>query len=767
MKNRSIINFILILAAGTIISAGGCGFKSGPGSPLGLMCELLRQPERAIITDPQPEFSWIINDPRRGAIQTAFQLLVASDLKILDADRGDLWDSGKQSSKQSVNVNYKGRDLSPDQTYWWKVRTWDQQNKPGPFSLPQKIHTGRLENLPLKSNWVQTSDGNWLLENRQRPDYREIEPQNIITLTDKDYFVDFGKAAFGTLKITLQAIREGDSVTIYLGEKKTADNRVYKDMGYARIGLMKCVLGLKEGTHTYTIDLPRNIPRSPNRQVLAPHMPEVTPFRYAEIVNSPSEISKNDIRQVALFYYYDASASEFESSDSNLNAVWDLCQYTLQAAPFLAVYCDGNRERMPYEADAYIQQLGHYAIDREFSIARYTTQFLIFNPSWPTEWHMHSVFMAWMDYLHTGNPELLEKYYTDLKAKSLIALARSDGLISTVSGSTPPGFFKSIHYTGNSFQDIVDWPAGTPRGEKQAGNHGPTPEGERDGYVFTPVNTVVNAFHYRSLVLIGRIANVLGRVQEAERFFKRAEMVKIAFNKQFLNRTTGIYVDGIGTEHSSLHANMFPLAFGLVPDNNLSRVVAFIKSRGMACSVYGAQYLLEALFAAGETEYALQLMTSESKRSWMNMIRAGSTMTTEAWDEYFKPNLTWNHAWGSAPANIIARKLMGIEPLKPAYRTIRVKPQLGNLRYAHIKKPTIRGMVEVTWQRDEDDFILIVHIPANTEAEIWIPSAPQSVIAESGTDIYQAKDIEIVDKKDKYTICRTGAGEYHFTGKMF
>ncbi|TFG96492.1 MAG: alpha-L-rhamnosidase, partial [Calditrichales bacterium] len=295
----------------------------------------------------------------------------------------------------------------------------------------------------------------------------------------------------------------------------------------------------------------------------------------------------------------------------------------------------------------------------------------------------------------------------------------------------------------------------------------PTPEGERDGYVFTPVNTVVNAFHYRSLVLIGRIANVLGRVQEAERFFKRAEMVKIAFNKQFLNRTTGIYVDGIGTEHSSLHANMFPLAFGLVPDNNLSRVVAFIKSRGMACSVYGAQYLLEALFAAGETEYALQLMTSESKRSWMNMIRAGSTMTTEAWDEYFKPNLTWNHAWGSAPANIIARKLMGIEPLKPAYRTIRVKPQLGNLRYAHIKKPTIRGMVEVTWQRDEDDFILIVHIPANTEAEIWIPSAPQSVIAESGTDIYQAKDIEIVDKKDKFTICRTGAGEYHFTGKMF
>jgi len=62
----------------------------------------------------------------------------------------------------------------------------------------------------------------------------------------------------------------------------------------------------------------------------------------------------------------------------------------------------------------------------------------------------------------------------------------------------------------------------------------------------------------------------------------------------------------------------------------------------MACSVYGAQYLLEALYNAGEAEHALNLMTSESKRSWMNMLYMGSTMTTEAWDEYYKPNLTVN-----------------------------------------------------------------------------------------------------------------------------
>ena len=49
-------------------------------------------------------------------------------------------------------------------------------------------------------------------------------------------------------------------------------------------------------------------------------------------------------------------------------------------------------------------------------------------------------------------------------------------------------------------------------------------------------------------------------------------------------------------------------------------------------------------------------------------------MTTEAWDEFYKPNLTWNHAWGSAPANITARKLMGIEPLEPTFSKFKISP---------------------------------------------------------------------------------------------
>ena len=86
-------------------------------------------------------------------------------------------------------------------------------------------------------------------------------------------------------------------------------------------------------------------------------------------------------------------------------------------------------------------------------------------------------------------------------------------------------------------------------------------------------------------------------------------------------------MDGIGTDHASLHANMMPLAFGLVPEEHYESVVEFVKSRGMACSVYGSQFLMDGLYNAGEADYALDLLAGTAERSWYNMIRIGSTIT--------------------------------------------------------------------------------------------------------------------------------------------
>ena len=85
-----------------------------------------------------------------------------------------------------------------------------------------------------------------------------------------------------------------------------------------------------------------------------------------------------------------------------------------------------------------------------------------------------------------------------------------------------------------------------------------------------------------------RIAEVLEKTSDQKFYSDQAAKLKRSFNARLFDKKRGVYIDGIGTDHASLHANMFPLAFGLVPENRINILLEFIHSRGMACSVYGS-----------------------------------------------------------------------------------------------------------------------------------------------------------------------------------
>jgi len=379
----------------------------------------------------------------------------------------------------------------------------------------------------------------------------------------------------------------------------------------------------------------------------------------------------------------------------------------MKATTFCGLYVDGDRERIAYEGDTYINQLGHYGCDREFTLARRTHEYLVTHPNWPTEWLLLSVLLAWSDYEYTGDPSSLARFYADLRAKCLSAIARDDGLISVQEHPPSDALLADLHCDPTwEVRDIVDWP-----------------QGERDDYDMVPVNTVVNALHYRALVLMGRIATALGKGADASAYTAQAVRVRDALWSRLVDRSRGLFVDGEGSSHCSLHANMFPLAFGLVPDSLQPTVVDFIRSKGMACSVYGSQFLLDGLYEAGEADYALALLVSRLERSWAHMIYdVGTTMALEAWDDRFKPNEDWNHAWGAAPANIIPRRLMGVRPLTPGFGRILIHPQPGPLAYAEMTVPTIRGPVTVSFNNEPGrSFYLEIDTPANTSACVVLP----------------------------------------------
>jgi len=672
---------------------------SASGAPTGLLCEFMESAENARIRKKRPRFGWIVRDGAPNVMQAAYQILVATSMEILARGEGDVWDSGKIDSCKSINIRYDGAPLASNTAYYWKVRTWNGNARVSIYSEPAKFHTGELTEEYITGCYPLVKHG--------------IIPSQIIKKGTGHYFIDFGKAAFGTVKLTITSPDERE-IKIHLGEAIASEISIDRSPG-GTIRYREMSLTLKSGKHTYILPIPPDRRNTGGKAIKMPQeIGEVFPFRYCEILNCPCDVDPSMIRQIAVNYPFNDNASHFTSDSEVLNAVWEICKYSIKATSFCGVYIDGDRERIPYEADAYINQLCHYCVDREFTMARYSHEYLITHPTWPTEWILHSVLMAWADYMYTGNTESLEEYYTDLRVKTLIALEREDGLISTRTGLVTADALESIHFSDKSIRDIVDWPpASFTESEKL---------GEQDGYVFTDINTVVNAFHYRALVLMGEIGKILGNNSDRAYFRERAELVKRSINEKLLDRERGIYVDGVGTEHAALHANMLPLAFGLAPDEYKLSVVEFIKSRGMACSVYGSQYLLEALYQANEDEYALELMTAKTDRSWWHMIELGSTITLEAWDLKYKGNMDWNHAWGAAPANIIPRWLMGIRPLQPGFSKILIQPRPGKLARADATVPTIRGPVIARFESNQaESFALEVEIPANTTARVALP----------------------------------------------
>jgi alpha-L-rhamnosidase len=79
----------------------------------------------------KPRPSWVITSERRGEQQIAYQILVASSEELLKKGTGDLWDSGKVASDQSIAVRYAGAPFASETRYWWKVRVRLSRHGPG------------------------------------------------------------------------------------------------------------------------------------------------------------------------------------------------------------------------------------------------------------------------------------------------------------------------------------------------------------------------------------------------------------------------------------------------------------------------------------------------------------------------------------------------------------------------------------------------------------------------------------------------------------
>jgi len=97
-----------------------------------LRCEYLKNPLGIDIE--QPRLSWVLDSDGQGQGQTAYRILVADSWEKLGGNIGNLWDSGKVQSRQSVNIVYAGQKLKSRRQVYWKVRVWDKGGHPSAWS---------------------------------------------------------------------------------------------------------------------------------------------------------------------------------------------------------------------------------------------------------------------------------------------------------------------------------------------------------------------------------------------------------------------------------------------------------------------------------------------------------------------------------------------------------------------------------------------------------------------------------------------------------
>src|SRR5208283_5333199 len=151
-QSRCLLFAVVIWLA--LVSRGSATVTVG-----GLRCDYAVNPLG--VDSPNPRLFWKLESRERGQKQTAWQILAASSAKNLAADNGDLWDSGKVDSGETIQIPYGGKELKSAQQVFWKVRAWDAGGKVSAWSQPATWTMGVLADSDWRAKWISAPDTNF------------------------------------------------------------------------------------------------------------------------------------------------------------------------------------------------------------------------------------------------------------------------------------------------------------------------------------------------------------------------------------------------------------------------------------------------------------------------------------------------------------------------------------------------------------------------------------------------------------------------------
>ena len=468
---------------------------------------------------------------------------------------------------------------------------------------------------------------------------------------------------------------------------------------------------------------------------------EMLCYRYIEISGCPVEIKPADVTGLEI-HTKPAPAGDFTSDSALLNDLFALTKNTIDRTTQGLMVDAQSRERCAYEGDLLINLYSAYAVSSDYSVGRATAEYLLTHRTWPAEYILYTTMAVELDYRVNGDLRTAEQYYNILKNHRFNGYTdKSAGLIrhENITTSTTDAI-------------LVDWPLS-----------------ERDGYdMNVAYNTVLNAVSVRGELALAALAEAIGKTDDAKTYREEAEALKAAMIEKLWDEEKGAFSDGLNADgtrsaHYAQHATAYALSCGIYNDPAMAaKMAAFIDAQGqIKMSVFGTFFLLDGLYSSGHGDIANKLLlsedTSEGARTFAYMLRVlDATLTTEAWNEKNKTNMTYCHPWGSAPGFAVVNGILGINPTSAGFETFDVSLSTSGLNNISYTLPTVKGDISVSWKLNGETQETTLVFPANTEGTVRVPAK------EGAKVVLDVKKAEAVYENGAFVLV-IGSGEHVLT----
>ncbi|WP_184543186.1 family 78 glycoside hydrolase catalytic domain [Mucilaginibacter sp. FT3.2] len=279
----------------------------------------------------------------------------------------------------------------------------------------------------------------------------------------------------------------------------------------------------------------------------------------------------------------------------------------------------------------------------------------------------------------------------------------------------------------------------------------------------TPRGITGTAIYYYDLTLLSKIARIVNKPADEEKYINLAAKVKAVYNNTFFNTQTSQYGTG------SQAANAMSVYMGLVDTQYKSKVVANIvqdihnHNNGITAGDIGYRYLLRVLDDAGRSDVIFDMNNRSDVPGYGYQLAQGATALTESWQgNRISSN---NHFMLGHLMEWFYSGLGGIrsDTVSTGFRQIIIRPEpVGDVNHVKVTYQSPYGNISNEWKKIGGIFFMNTIIPVNTTAVIYLPAKKSSVITEGDKKITTSNSLKFIGFENGKAVIKGGSGKYSF-----